>query len=59
MRTDEIPQEIIDLLDARAGKKHSRSGVVVVTLAEILTLWEEIRDSYVDCCSVALHGSEQ
>jgi hypothetical protein len=40
---DEIPQELIDLLDARAGKQHSRTGSVVSCLAEILTRYEELR----------------
>lgn len=39
----EIPQQLIDILDARAGKLHSREGAVVACLAEILTAWEEIR----------------
>lgn len=41
MTPDEIPQELIDILDKRAGKKHSRSGPVVATLAEILTAYEQ------------------
>lgn len=43
MRVDEIPQELIDILDERAGKQHSRTGSVVSALAEILTRYEEIR----------------
>lgn len=42
MKADEIPQELVDLLDDRAGKKHSRDGQVLTTLAEILTKYEEI-----------------
>jgi hypothetical protein len=41
---ENIPQELIDILDSRAGKKHSRSGSVISTLAEILTKWEELRN---------------
>lgn len=44
MTADEIPQELVDILDQRAGKPHGRNGPVLVTLAEILTRWEEIRD---------------
>lgn len=44
MTVDEIPQELIDLLDERAGKKHSKTGSVLKTLAEILTLYEELRN---------------
>lgn len=43
MTVDEIPQELIDILDRRAGKKHSRSGSVVSALAEILTRYEALR----------------
>lgn len=49
MIPEEIPQELIDILDERAGKKHSRSGVVVRALAEILTRYDELKkeDSHV------------
>jgi hypothetical protein len=43
MTADEVPQELIDLLDERAGRKHSRTGSVVSTLAEILTLYDELK----------------
>jgi hypothetical protein len=42
MNVNDIPQELIDLLDKRAGKKHSRDGVVLTTLAEILTLYNRL-----------------
>lgn len=41
----EIPQDLIDILDARAGKAHNRTGPVVAALAEVLTRWEEIKES--------------
>lgn len=41
----DIPQECIDILDKRAGKKHSREGQVVSTLAEVLTKWEELKSA--------------
>jgi hypothetical protein len=40
---DEVPRQLIDILDRRAGRKHSRDGVVVTTLAEILTRYDELR----------------
>lgn len=43
MLPTEIPQELIDLIDERAGKKHSAEGQVLTTLAEILTRYDEIR----------------
>lgn len=43
MKPEEIPQELIDILDRMAGKKHSREGQVVKCLAEILTKWEIMR----------------
>lgn len=43
MDPEDIPQELIDILDDRAGKKHSRQGSVVRCLAEILTKFDEIR----------------
>jgi hypothetical protein len=39
----EIPQELVDLLDERAGRVHSRDGVVLRTLAEILTRYDQIK----------------
>lgn len=39
----EVPQELIDILDERAGKKHSRQGPVVCALAEILTRHDVMR----------------
>lgn len=43
MKPAEIPQELIDILDERAGKKHSREGQVLTTLAEILTKYDEMK----------------
>lgn len=43
MKPAEVPQELIDILDERAGKKHSREGRVLTTLAEILTKYDELR----------------
>jgi len=43
MTSDEVPQELIDILDKAAGKTHSRTGQVVTCLAEILTRYEEMR----------------
>jgi hypothetical protein len=43
MAPEDIPQELIDILDRRAGKKHSRTGSVVDCLAEILTRYDEMR----------------
>lgn len=43
MKVEEIPQELLDILDQRGGKVHSRQGPVVKCLAEILTKWEEIK----------------
>jgi hypothetical protein len=42
MAPDEIPQELIDILDKAAGKEHSRQGRVVACLAEILTRYEKM-----------------
>lgn len=43
MTPDEIPQELVDLLDERAGRRHSRDGTVLRTLAELLTRYDQIR----------------
>jgi hypothetical protein len=45
MKAASVPQELKDMLDAAAGKGHSREGSVMQTLAAILTRWEEIRDA--------------
>jgi hypothetical protein len=42
MKVEEIPQEIIDILDEAAGKKHSKEGNVLNTLAKILTKYDEL-----------------
>lgn len=42
MTPEEIPQELVDILDARAGKLHGRNGVVMRTLAELLTRYDEL-----------------
>lgn len=43
MISAEVPQELIDILDRRAGKVHNRFGPVVECLAEILTEYERLR----------------
>ncbi len=43
MTPAEIPQELVDLLDERAGRRHSRDGSVLRTLAEILTRFDQMR----------------
>lgn len=43
MKAEEIPEELINILDDRAGRKHSRTGSVVACLAEILTEYDRIR----------------
>ncbi len=44
MSPEEIPQELVDMLDMAAGKQHSRSGPVLTTLARILTRYDEITE---------------
>lgn len=43
MHSEDIPQELVDLVDERARKKHSREGIVLTTLAEVLTRYDEIK----------------
>lgn len=43
MQTWEIPQELIDILDKEAGRKHSREGTVLMTLARILTRYDQLK----------------
>lgn len=45
---DNILQDFIDILDERAGKKHSREGSVVSCLAEILNKYDEIFGTYIN-----------
>lgn len=40
---EEIPERLIEILDRAAGKKHSRSGPVIRTLAEILTEYDRMK----------------
>jgi hypothetical protein len=48
---DEIPQELLDILDRAAGKTHSRTGRVAATLARILTRHDEIRTERADAAA--------
>lgn len=43
MGPQDIPQELVDILDRDAGRKHSRSGSVLASLARILTRYDEMR----------------
>jgi hypothetical protein len=45
---EEIPPELVGMLDADAGKTHSATGRVLTSLARILTRYDEIRS-----CDVA------
>ncbi len=45
MTTEEIPQFIIDYLDAVAGQPHSRNGRVLTALAQILTMYDEWKEN--------------
>lgn len=37
MTPDDIPQHLVDILDAHAGKHHSRTGPALTALAAIIT----------------------
>lgn len=43
MRVEEIPQELVDMLDHDAGRQHNRQGSVLASLARILTRYDEMR----------------
>lgn len=45
MNVDDIPPELVALLDARAGRKHTRDGTVLRTLAELLTLFVALQEA--------------
>lgn len=42
MKAEDIPPELVAILDNRAGKAHSPEGTVLQTLAEILTEYDRI-----------------
>jgi len=42
MTPEEVPAELKEILDSRAGRVHSAEGSVMRTLAEILTRYREI-----------------
>lgn len=42
MDITDIPQELINLLNERAGRQHSAEGAVLTTLAEILSRWNPV-----------------
>jgi hypothetical protein len=43
MTPEEIPQELVDMLNRDAGKQHRRTGTALRSLAAILTRYEQIR----------------
>lgn len=43
MKPEQIPAELILMLDQAAGRQHTRTGSVATTLAAILTRYEELR----------------
>ena len=45
MNASEIPDRLMEILDRRAGKRHSRQGPVARCLAEILTEYEQMLNS--------------
>lgn len=47
MTPAEVPSELIEILNQRAGRDHSRTGSVVATLAEILTRYEQLKTRHV------------
>jgi hypothetical protein len=57
---EQVPDNLIEILDRRAGKRHSRQGSVVSCLAEILTEYDRSRNSnemskmyyYIKCTKV-------
>jgi hypothetical protein len=44
VKPEEIPAELVAMLDQTAGRTHSRNGRVVTALAAILTRYEELRN---------------
>lgn len=46
MKVEDVPAELLEILDRHAGKLHSRTGSVATALAEILTAYEALRPSY-------------
>lgn len=49
MTPEQIPQPLIEILNKRAGKQHSRQGPVVACLAEILTEYENLKIRNMKC----------
>ena len=37
-----VPQELVDILDERAGRQHGRTGPVLSALAEILNAYDQL-----------------
>ena len=46
MKPEDIPAELVTMLDDAAGKQHSRTGAVLTALAAILTRHDENRAQY-------------
>jgi len=41
MKAEDVPDELLVLLDRAAGRRHSRDGAVAGALAEILTRYDD------------------
>lgn len=46
MTVYDIPQELVDMLNADVGHEHKRQGRVLASFARLLTRWEQIRHQY-------------
>ena len=48
MKPQDVPGELIAILDRAAGREHARTGPVVACLAEILTRYDELIGTLAD-----------
>jgi len=44
MAPEDIPDELMDIVNKAAGREHSKTGTVGRTLALVLTRYDELRD---------------
>jgi predicted HAD superfamily Cof-like phosphohydrolase len=46
MKIEDVPAELLEILDRHAGKLYDHPGAAAFALAEILTAYEALRPSY-------------
>ena len=58
MRVEDLPPELLEIVDRAAGRKHSAGGAVAQCLAEVLSRLEQIRPQACPYDCDSCHGED-